>query len=195
MTSDNIIESNETTLVDFATAKAHQDKKRYQLEYPITNGKGETITELWMRRPLVRDKQVAEWQAPENNGYEITTRMFASVLEQPLEVIEELDEELDLMELLKVFDSFKDKPKVHGSTLTLKYPINVNGEVIENLTLRRPKTKDSLKFQEEKLGEKIARLAGYRLEDLLDMDLKTDWLGLEQIYLSFRKRTPQRGTR
>lgn len=176
------------SVVDFAEAKAKQDKKRYCLEYPITAANGEVIEELWMRRPLLRDKQVAEWQADDNNNYELTTRMFASVLDQPLSVIEELDEELDLMELLKVFKSFKDKPKIEGETLTLKYPLTINGKTVEKITLRRPKTKDSLNFKDEKLGEKIARLAGYRLEDLLDMDLQTDWLGLDAIYGSFRKR-------
>lgn len=176
------------SVVDFAEAKAKQDKKRYCLEYPITAANGEVIEELWMRRPLLKDKQVAEWQADDNNNYELTTRMFASVLDQPLSVIEELDEELDLMELLKVFKSFKDKPKIEGETLTLKYPLTINGKTVEKITLRRPKTKDSLHFKDEKLGEKIARLAGYRLEDLLEMDLQTDWLGLDAIYGSFRKR-------
>ena len=189
MTSDTNNTPN-TSGIDFAAAKANQDKKRYRLEYPITTEQGETIHELWMRRPLLRDKQVAEWQSDDTSQYEMTTRMFASVLEQPISVVEELDEELDLMELLKVFKSFKDKPKIDGDTLTLKYPLTINGKIVEKLTLRRPKTKDSLNFKEEKLGEKIARLAGYRLEDLLDMDLQTDWLGLDAIYGSFRKRQP-----
>lgn len=179
------------SVVDFVEAKVKQDKKCYRLEYPITTEKGEVIEELWMRRPLLRDKQVAEWQADDNNNYELTTRMFASVTEQPLTVIEELDEELDLMELLKVFRSFRDKPKINGETLTLKYPLTIKGKIVEQITLRRPKTKDSLNFKEEKLGEKIARLAGYRLEDLLEMDLQTDWLGLDAIYSSFRKRKPR----
>lgn len=178
-------------VVDFAETKAKQDKKRYRLEFPITTEQGETIQELWMRRPLLRDKQVAEWQSDDKNQYEITTRMFASVLEQPLAVIEELDEELDLMELLTVFKSFKNQPKIEGDTLILKYPLTINGKKVEKITLRRPKTKDSLNFKDEKLGEKIARLAGYQLEDLLEMDLQTDWMGLDAIYGSFRKRKPR----
>lgn len=178
-------------VVDFAETKAKQDKKRYRLEFPITTEQGETIQELWMRRPLLRDKQVAEWQSDNKNQYEITTRMFASVLEQPLAVIEELDEELDLMELLTVFKSFKNQPKIEGDTLILKYPLTINGKKVEKITLRRPKTKDSLNFKDEKLGEKIARLAGYQLDDLLEMDLQTDWLGLDAIYGSFRKRKPR----
>lgn len=178
-------------IVDFAETKAKQDKKRYRLEFPITTEQGETIHELWMRRPLLRDKQVAEWQSDDKNQYEITTRMFASVLDQPLAVIEELDEELDLMELLTVFKSFKNQPKIEGDTLILKYPLTINGKKVEKITLRRPKTKDSLNFKDEKLGEKIARLAGYQLEDLLEMDLQTDWMGLDAIYGSFRKRKPR----
>lgn len=178
--------------IDLA-AKAHADKKRYALEYPITDSHNKTITELWLRRPTVRDKQVAEWQSDDNAPYEVTLRLLAAITEQPLEVIEELDAELDMVEMLSVLNkSFKDKPSIDGNTLILKYPIVINGKTVERLTLQRPKAKDALQFKDEKVSEGMARLVGYRIEDLLGMDLLTDWLGLEQIYTSFRKRQHQR---
>lgn len=176
-----------------AVAPSNADKKRYPLEYPITNTKGEIVTELWIRRPLLRDKQVAEWQAPENDPFEITLRLLSAVTEQPLELMEELDAELDMVALLNLLSkSYKDQPQIEGNTLILKYPIAVQGKNIERLTLQRPKAKDSLQYKDEKAGEAMARLCGYRIEDLLDMDLMTDWLALEKIFNTFRKKQPQR---
>lgn len=190
MTSDhtNTFDPSNATAATPSTA----DKKRYQLEFPITNGKGETITELWMRRPLVRDKQVAEWQAADEEQFEITLRLLASVADQPLEVMEELDSEFDMMQMLNVLNHFKTNPQIDGNTLLLSYPITIKGQTIERLTLQRPKAKDALQYKNEKMKDAMARLVGYRIEELLDMDLLTDWLALEQIYLSFRKRQPKR---
>ncbi|WP_298606952.1 phage tail assembly protein [uncultured Thiothrix sp.] len=181
------------SVINFAEAKAQQDKKCYRLEYPITTEKGEVIEELWMRRPLVRDKQVAEWQSSEEALFEVTLRLLAAVTEQPLDVMENLDSELDMAEMLDLLNkSFKSQPKVDGDTLILSYPITIKGKAVERLTLQRPKAKDALTYKNEKVREAMARLVGYRIEDLLEMDLLTDWLGLEQIYLSFRKRQPKR---
>lgn len=192
MTSD--MNANlESAVIDFATAKANQDKKRYRLEYPITDDTGKMVDEVFMRRPLLRDKQVAEWQSADDAPFEVTLRLLAAVTDQPLEAIEELDSELDMVEMLNVLNkAFKAKPKIDNNTLTLSHPIEINGKTIDKLTLQRPKAKDSLNFKDEKVSEAMARLVGYRIEDLLDMDLLTDWLGLEQIYLSFRKRQPKR---
>lgn len=181
------------SVVDFAEAKAKQDKKRYRLEYPITAANGEVIEELWMRRPVLKDKQVAEWQAPENDQTEVTLRMLATITDQPLEVIEELDSEFDMLEMIQLLNkSFKAKPQIDGNVLILRYPMVINGKTIDHLTLQRPKAKDALTYKDEKVSETMARLVGYRIDDLMEMDLLTDWLGLEQVYLSFRKRQLKR---
>lgn len=198
MTSDNHVDNtltaptNSGEVIDLASAKLQNDKKRYRLEFPIHTEQGE-LSELWLRRPTVRDKQVAEWQSDDNAPYEVTLRLLAAITEQPLEVIEELDAELDMVEMLSVLNkSFKDKPSIDGNTLLLKYPIVINGKPIDRLTLQRPKAKDALQFKDEKVSDGMARLVGYRIEDLLGMDLLTDWLGLEQVFNTFRKKQPQR---
>lgn len=178
-------------VVNFAEAQASQDKKRYRLEYPIATENGE-ITEMWLRRPVLRDKQVAEWQAADEDSFEITLRLLASVAEQSLDVMEELDSEFDMMQMLNLLNQFKANPKIDGNTLILSYPIVVKGQTIDRLTLQRPKAKDALQYKGEKTRDAMARLVGYRIEDLLEMDLLTDWISLEQIYLSFRKRQPKR---
>lgn len=179
------------SVVDFAEAKAKQDKKRYRLEFPIMTENGE-ITEFLMRRPLVRDKQVAEWQAADEDQFEIYLRLLASVSDQPLDVMEELDSEFDMVQMINLLNQYKLSPKIDGNTLLLSYPITIKGQTIDRLTLQRPKAKDALQYKGEKNRDAMARLVGYRIEDLLEMDLLTDWLALEQIYLSFRKRQPKR---
>lgn len=182
------VKNPESEVIDFAAAKANQEKKRYKLEYPLSS----EVTELWLRRPILRDKQVAEWQSTDNSAMEQTLRMIASITDVNLELIEELDAELDLVSVIELLNkTYKTKPNIDGNTLLLKYPITVNGKTVDRLTLQRPKAKDALQFKDEKVSEGMARLVGYRIEDLMDMDLLTDWLGLEQIYNSFRKRQPQ----
>lgn len=176
---------------------ARQYDAVYDLEYPVEglNDAGEMVihSQLFMRRPTLLDKVLAEKQTKDKTSYQGTAIMLAAVCGVDESVIYELDEELDIVKLVERFNKFEEEPEIAGeNTLVLKYPLTANGKKIEKLTLRRPKARDSLEFGDESLGDKIARLCGYDQKDLYEMDLKTDWLGLEKIYSSFRKRKPKR---
>lgn len=182
----------DSNVADFSEAASRGDKKRYQLQYPVELG-GQTITELWMRRPTLFDKVVAERQSSDSHSYEATANMLANICEVDPEAIFEMDEEYDLRQLVSLFNAFEEPAVTEGeNTLILSYPIEVRGQRLERLTIRRPKARDSLEYKDEKDGERMARLCGYQLKELHDMDLKTDWVGLERIYASFRQRRLQR---
>ena len=183
-----------TNIKDAADRKG---KTRFALEYPVTTkddtGEDVVTSELWMRRPVLFDKVVAERQAKDASSYEATAIMLGNVCEVATDVIWELDEELDLVNLVAAFNAMEEPPEIDGeNTLVLRYPFTINDEEVKTLTLRRPRARDTLEFKDEQLGEKIARLCGYRQSDFNKMDLKSDWMGLENIYLSFRKRKPKR---
>ena len=182
----------DVVVADFEAAKDKKDKKHYVLDYPIEFA-GEEVTELWMRRPTVADKVAAEAQVKDNNPYEITLNMLASTCGVDIEMLMEMDEEYDLRQLADLFDSMSEEADIEKNVLTLKYPFeSKKGKRITELKMRRPTARDSLDFKNELMNEKLARLCGYKRQDFLDMDLKTDWLGLEEIYISFRRAKPKR---
>ncbi len=179
-------------VADFAQAQERQNRIRFDLSYPVESADGE-VKELWMRRPTLLDKVVAERRVKDNNSYEKIAIMLAQCCGVDEDIIWEMDEEYDLRQLVDTFNELEEDAETEGdNTLVLKYPFEHDGQRIERITLRRPKARDSLEFGDEDIGEKIARLAGFELKDLHEMDLKTDWLGLESVYLSFRKRKPGR---
>lgn len=188
------------TLAEIASMDAARDKKgkaKYALEYPVITkddaGNEVEITELWMRRPTLFDKVVAERQSKDPKSYEATATMLANVCAVNPDVIWDLDEELDLTGLVAVFNGLEEAPEIeNNNTLKLRYPFEIDGKLIDSLTVRRPRARDTLEFKDESVGEKLARLCGYSQSDLNKIDLKSDWMGLEQIYVSFRKRKSKR---
>ena len=184
-------------VVDLDAVKAAALLTHYDLEYPIEarNHDGELVTfdKLSMRRPTLLDKVVAEKQVKDAQSYEATAIMLGNLCNVPTDVIWELDEELDLMNLVKKFNDMREEPVIEShNTLVLKYPFEIDGKLVTKLTMRRPKARDTLEFAGESIGDKIARLCGYDQNQFHGMDLKTDWLGLESVYNSFRKRKPKR---
>lgn len=60
------------------------------LERPIESG-GATITQVTMRRPLVRDLRAAQRQAGSSNPGEVELRMFSNLCELEVETLELMD--------------------------------------------------------------------------------------------------------
>ena len=146
-----------------------------------------------MRRPTLLDKVVAEKQVKNAQSYEATAIMLGNLCNVPTDAIWELDEEYDLLNLVKKFNEMGAEPTIENrNTLVLAHPFEIDGKRVTELTMRRPKARDTLEFADEPIGEKMARLCGYELSQLHGMDLKTDWMGLEALYNSFRKRKSQR---
>lgn len=190
-------ESKKNTVVNLDKVRADALLVHYDLDYPIEarNHDGEMVTfsRLSMRRPTLLDKVVAEKQVKNTQSYEATAIMLGNLCNVPTDAIWELDEEFDLLNLVKKFNEMGEEPTTENSnTLVLKYPFEIDGKPVTKLTMRRPKARDTLEFKDEPIGEKMARLCGYELNQLHGMDLKTDWLGLESVYNSFRKRKPKR---
>ncbi|RVU83839.1 phage tail assembly protein [Leucothrix sargassi] len=190
-------ETKKSDVVNLDDVKAAALLVHYDLEYPIEarNHDGELVTfkKLSMRRPTLLDKIVAEKQVKDAQSYEATAVMLGNICNVPTDAIWEMDEEFDLLNLVKKFNEMGEEPEIEShNTLVLKHPFDIDGKLITKITMRRPKARDTLEFADEALGEKIARLCGYEKSQLHAMDLKSDWLGLESVYNSFRKRKPKR---
>ena len=75
------------------------------------------------------------------------------------------------------------------NVITLKHPVTLNGEVLKQLQLRRPKVKDMLikaegLSAEEREVQIVARLCGRNPEDLQELDY-ADWLTVQELLRSF----------
>jgi len=167
------------------------DEFAHTLRFPFSYD-GKDINKLVMRRPKLMDKHLAEGRSDDN--FDIMVDVLSAVCCVDEDLLLEVDEEYDFVQLLKCFKQFKETADIESTTLILTYPFVIpakgknKARDITEITLRRPNLRDSMSYKKEKMGDKIARLAGFKKSELLGMDLKTDWEGLVEIYESFQRR-------
>jgi len=167
------------------------DKLTHPLLFPFTYG-GNEVTEFVMRRPKLMDKHLAESRSEDD--FDVMVDILSAVCGVEEDLLLEMDEEYDFAKLIDLFKRFKETADIEANTLILTYPFTLpakgknKARDITEITLRRPNLKDSMSYKKEKIGDKIARLAGFKKRELLGMDLKTDWEGLIKIYNSFQER-------
>lgn len=187
-TAINDLEKTPDNVADFATAQSRKDQVRVRLDKPVEYD-GETLNELWMRRPTMLDGVIASNKAGKSNNA-LVLSMVASCAGVDLEWLQDQPARV-ANKLLKAYtESLKDPMHVAAwddMTLTLFKPIDVNGKTVTSVTLKEPTTRDLMDdTSNEKVYELVARLIGLSVSDIKDMDYLHDYSELVKKVNTFR---------
>lgn len=179
-------EAADTNVVDLADAADRKDKIRVYLPCSVEY-EGKTLEHLWMRRPLVLDGVVASNQTGTGS---ILLALVAQCVGVDIDWLWEQKASVT-SKLLKVYsEDLKDPLHIsewNGLTLTLFKPLMIKGESVSSVTLTEPTTRDLMDdTSKEKMYELVARLIGFPISDLRDMDYQHDFSQLVEKVNSFR---------
>lgn len=178
--------SIESKVSDIANDQDRTGKIRVRLPVSVEY-EGEALDQLWLRRPLVLDGVVASSQKGTSS---ILLALVAQCAGVDIDWLWEQKASVT-SKLLKAYsEELKDPmhiPEWDGLTLKLFKPLTVKGQVVSSVTLTEPTTRDLMNdASKEKMYELVARLIGFQISDLRDMDYQHDFSELVEKVNSFR---------
>ena len=175
-----------TNVTDLSNAAEHKDKIRVRLPVSVEY-EGETLDQLWMRRPVVLDGVVASNQTGTSS---ILLALVAQCVGVDVDWLWEQKASVT-SKLLKVYsEELKDPMHVSewdNLTLTLFKPLTIKGKLVSSVTVTEPTTRDLMDdTSKEKMYDLVARLVGFQISELREMDYQHDFSKLVEKVNSFR---------
>lgn len=184
--------SDRVGYTDDTVKKSPNDREKqinaiFVFKTPVQFG-SQVYEELRFRLPIVRDGFIANKQQDGASGK--TFAMMAYCAGVDVDMIWNLDTDL-AVEALKKFSDQKDPmyiPKWNGNTLKLYKPLNINGDMIDSVTVDKPSAKDLLNDQsKESMFDLVVRLCGYKhINEIAEMDYLHDYRELVDHIERFR---------